>query len=178
MLARRRALRGCVSPYSVTVALPGTYTLSVRAVNIEGGADPTPATRQWTVSAYPDTILDATPPNPSEDSTATFEFSSDQDGVTYECALDEAVDDQVWVPCTSPKEYTGLIYGEHAFAVRAIDALGHADPEPAEYEWDVAIAAPPVEITSGPAADGQHERDVRVLRGRHQPGVRVLARRR
>ena len=120
-----------------------------------------------------------TPPNPSENPTARFEFSSDQDGVTYECALDEAVDDQVWVPCTSPKTYTGLIYGEHAFAVRAIDALGHADLEPAEYEWDVAIAAPPVEITSEAGReDGQHERDVRVLRRRPQPGVRVLARRR
>ncbi len=57
----------------------------------------------------------------------------------------------MWIECESPKVYTGLIYGEHAFAVRAIDALGHADLEPAEYEWDVAIAAPPVEITSKPA---------------------------
>ena len=141
----------CVSPYSVSVSAPGVYTLSVRALNIAGGADPTPATRQWTVSAHPDTILDLTPPNPSENATATFEFSSDQAGVTFECALDEAVDEQVWIECASPKVYTGLIYGEHAFAVRAIDALGHADLEPAEYEWDVAIAAPPVEITSKPA---------------------------
>ena len=142
----------CLSPYSASVPVPGVYTLSVRAVNIAGGVDPTPATRQWTVTSYPDTILDVTPPNPSDDSTATFEFSSDQEGVTFECALDDAVDDQVWVPCTSPKEYTGMIYGEHAFAVRAIDALGHIDPEPAEYEWEVGIIAPTVELTSKPAA--------------------------
>ena len=56
---------------------------------------------------------------PAEDTTsseATFTFTSSDPGSTFECFLDG-----LYEPCTSPKTYTGLIRGDHVFAVRATD---------------------------------------------------------
>ena len=141
----------CETPYQLTGVAAGDHELSVRAINSVGGAG-TPATRAWTVLAPPDTTLLTFPEDLSEETTATFTFSSDQSGVTFQCALDEAVDDLVFVPCSSPQTYTDLIFGEHDFAVRAIDAEGNFDPTPAEYSWRVGGPAPPVTIDAQPAA--------------------------
>ena len=84
--------------------------------------DPTPATHSWTVEALPETILQRGADNPTNDTEATFAFDSTDSDVTFECALDEAVDDAVFSPCTSPHTYTDLIFGEHDFAVRAVDS--------------------------------------------------------
>ena len=142
----------CESPYQLTGVVPGNYELLVRALNSEGGADPTPASYRWTVAAPPDTTLLTTPDAQTDETTATFTFESDQQGVTFECALDEAADDLVFTPCDSPQTYTDLIFGEHDFAVRARDAEGHVDLTPAEYHWNIGGVAPPVTIDSAPDA--------------------------
>ena len=139
----------CETPYHLDNVLTGAHRLLVRAMNVAGGVDTTPAEWLWTVSPTPETTLTATPPLSTNDKTATFEFTSDLSGVTFECALDAAVDDEVFVPCTSPKTYTNLIFGSHDFAVRARIGDGF-DLTPAEYTWDVGGAAPPVTILSGP----------------------------
>ena len=54
----------------------------------------------------PDTTLLTRPANPTDEKTATFTFQSDQPGVTFECALDDAVDEEVFSPCTSPSPTT------------------------------------------------------------------------
>jgi large repetitive protein len=141
----------CETPYQLTGVAAGAHELSVRAVNSVGGVG-TPATHAWTIQAPPDTTLLTFPTDPTEETTATFTFDSDQDGVTFECALDEAVDDQVFTPCSSPHTYNDLIFGEHEFAVRAIDAQGNFDPTPAEYLWQVGGPAPPVAIDAAPDA--------------------------
>ena len=84
-----------------------------------------------------------------EDGTATFTFTSNLQNVTFECALDEAVEGG-FAPCSSPVTYENLIFGEHDFAVRAKDAAGNVDPTPAEWSWEVGGFAPPVVISSGP----------------------------
>ena len=169
----------CVSPYSVTVALPGTYTLSVRAVNIEGGADPTPATRQWTVSAYPDTILDATPPNPSEDSTASVRVLVRPAGRHIPVRARRG----------SRRPGVGAVHlaaGLHRPDLRRARVRSPRDRRTRPRRSGAGRvrvgrrhrrAARRHHVRPGPA-DGRDERDVRVLRQRHQPGVRVLARRR
>ena len=141
----------CETPYQLTGVAAGAHELSVRAINSVGGAG-TPATRAWTVLAPPDTTLLTHPDAQTNDTTAEFTFSSDQSGITFECALDEAVDDLVFVPCSSPQTYDNLIFGEHDFAVRAIDAEGNFDPTPAEFQWQVGGLAPPVTIDAAPAA--------------------------
>ena len=78
--------------------LPGEHELLVRAVNELGVFDATPARHRWTQESL-DTFVDAGPDEATESSTATFEFSSDYPGATFECLLDDAVSYQ---PCSRP----------------------------------------------------------------------------
>ena len=42
-----------------------------------------------------------------------------------------------WTACSSPKTYTDLGTGMHAFQVRAIDKNGNVDPTPATDTWRI-----------------------------------------
>ena len=82
------------------------------------------------------------PPDPTNDSSPTFSFSSGEPGSTFACHLDDAA----FAPCTSPKTYTDLADGSHTFAVRATDAAGNAGAD-TTYTWTIDTAAPTVTIT-------------------------------
>lgn len=47
-----------------------------------------------------------------------------------------------WLPCTSPKQYTGLVLGDHSFAVRATDRDLLTDATPATRNWTVLGTLP------------------------------------
>ena len=66
--------------------------------------------------------------------TATFSFSSNEPGSTFECSLD----DGAFTPCTSPLTLTGLSAGAHVLRVRALDASGNIDPTPTVFTFSVA----------------------------------------
>jgi hypothetical protein len=83
----------------------------------------------------PDTILTSYPPNPSNSTSATFEFTCNEGNCTFECQLDYSA----WETCTSPKTYTNLSEGSHTFSVRAIDSAGNVDPTPAAYSWTISL---------------------------------------
>lgn len=93
--------------------------------------------RNWTVAVVPHATITDEPPNPSESTDATFEFTSDQSGATFECSLDGASPSA----CTSPAEYHGLSEQQHSFAVRAVDPKAGPGPA-AEYRWEVKASAP------------------------------------
>ncbi|MDZ5622522.1 right-handed parallel beta-helix repeat-containing protein [Nocardioides sp. HM23] len=148
----------CDSPYQFN-ALLGEHTLRVRALTDTGVLDATPAVYTWTVLARPVATVDSgpedqepsTPDVENESRTATFEFSSDQPGSTFECRLTSEAGGTTWQACTSPKTYQNLALEEHTFEVQAINAAGHASFLPAQFEWEVAdLTAPHVTIDSGP----------------------------
>ena len=95
----------------------------------------------------PNTTISSAPANPTNATGASFEFSSNEAGSSFECQLDGGG----YSACSSPKSYTGLADGSHTFQVRAIDAVGHPDATPASHSWTVDTAAPETSITSGPA---------------------------
>ena len=95
----------------------------------------------------PNTTISSAPANPTNATAASFEFSSNEAGSSFECQLDGGG----YSACSSPKSYTGLADGSHTFQVRAIDAVGHPDATPASHSWTVDTAAPETSITSGPA---------------------------
>jgi Bacterial TSP3 repeat/Right handed beta helix region len=152
----------CISPKAYSGLAVGSHAFSVKATDAAGNADASPATRGWTVQATtPPPPTDTTPPEttissgPAGTTTATganFEFSSSESGSTYQCSLDSGS----WTSCISPKAYSGLAVGSHAFAVKATDAAGNTDASPATRSWTVASAPdttpPNTSIKSGPAS--------------------------
>jgi large repetitive protein len=147
------AFQSCSSPREVQGLAPGVHTFSVRAKDWTGAVDPTPATHAWTVGSPPNTTIGGGPDSETDSRDASFTFSSNRAGVTFECALDpaEGQEESAFEPCTSPAGYTGLELGEHVLHVRARDAAGTADPSPAEYEWAIGhMTAPVTTIVSGP----------------------------
>jgi hypothetical protein len=142
-------------------ALFGQHTLHVRAVSETGVRDVSPASHTWTVLARPMATIDLEPADEdpvelgvqTDNQSATFEFSSDQTGSTFECSLAGETTATGWVSCTSPETYDDLaIDEEYTFEVRAISAAGHASFVPAQFEWEILdLTAPTVSITAGPS---------------------------
>ena len=135
----------CTSPVTYSSLAQGGHTFEVRATDLAGNPDPTPASFSWTVdSVVPDTTIVSTPPSLSNSGSLSFTFSSNEAGATFQCSLDGAA----FTTCTSPRTYTNLLDGLHAFQVRARDAAGNMDPTPASYSWTVDRTAPIASITS------------------------------
>ncbi len=143
----------CTSPRSYSALAEGPHDFEVRAIDIAGNADPTPAVFNWTIdSKAPDTAIETKPAALTSSATADFAFSGD-DGAgsgiaSFECRRDGGA----WAPCTSPQQYSALAEGAHSFEVRAIDQAGNADPSAAAFAWTVDTTAPVTQIDSGPAA--------------------------
>ena len=78
----------------------------------------------------PDTTITKAPPAKTKNSAATFEFSSSEEGSTFECSLDGAP----FSPCTSPTQVS-VGKGTHTMSVRATDAAGNVDETPASATW-------------------------------------------
>ena len=138
----------CSSPKVYTGLSDGLHIFYVRAIDLAGNIDPSPGGYVWVIDTTPpDTIITSYPPNPSNFSTATFEFTCDEELCTFQCKLDA----DSWEGCSSPKTYTGLSEGSHAFYVRAIDSAGNIDSSPASYTWTIIDITPPdTTITSYP----------------------------
>ena len=92
----------------------------------------------------PETVLEAMPEALTNQTDATFEFSCEPEPCTFECSLDDEVEQ-----CSSPHIYTDLPDGEHHFQVRAIDDED-VEGEWVEYFWTIDTAAPQVVGLSGP----------------------------
>jgi pimeloyl-ACP methyl ester carboxylesterase len=88
--------------------------------------------------------------------SATFAFTSGEAGPTFACSLDSAT---LFEPCTSPKAYTGLAFGQHTFPVKATDAAGNIDGSPASRTWMVQAPARDIGLPPSGAWLGAYHRD-------------------
>jgi CSLREA domain-containing protein len=134
----------CETPYTWQNLLGGVYTFEVRAVDMAGNTDATPASYGWTVVAEPTTTITASPLDPTELRSATFEFTANVAGSTFECSLDGALP----APCSSPVTYNNLAFGLHTFFVFATAPGGFVDETGAEFEW--VIENLQTSLTDGP----------------------------
>src|SRR5207244_7811802 len=97
------------------------HLFEVRAIDLLGNVDPTPAGWPWTIdSAAPDTQITIAPPDPSALASAHFEFTASEPG-SFECALDGGA----FAACSSPLDSAALADGSHTFQARAIDLAGN-----------------------------------------------------
>ena len=138
----------CSSPQSYAGLSGGSHTFEVRATDVAGNTDATPASFSWTVdTTAPDTSIDSSPSDPTGATGASFDFSSTEGGSTFECELDGGG----FSSCSSPQSYAGLSGGSHTFEVRATDVAGNTDATPASFSWTVDTTAPDTSIDSSPS---------------------------
>jgi len=101
--------------------------------------NPLAADHSWSFTTAadspPETTIDSGPSGTVGADSASFTFSSDLPGSSFECSLDS----QPFASCSSPKAYTGLADGEHNLAVRATGPSGTVDPTPAQRTWTVEM---------------------------------------
>ena len=138
----------CASPHVLSGLSQGEHTIAVRAVDLAGKTDATPATRSWTVDTVDPTVIDLTGPSGvvvDPDFTAVLTYQADEPA-TFECRLVPAS----FVPCGSTMSYDGLPDGSYRFEVRAIDRAGNRSPV-ASREWTLVTDPPETTITSAPS---------------------------
>jgi hypothetical protein len=146
--------QNCASPKSYSGLDEGSHTFEVRSRDDAGNVSSPTASDTWTVtdSDAPDTFIDNAPDDPMTGTAASFTFSSDEAGATFECRLDTPAGAGTFQPCTSPQAYTGLNPGNHTFRVRATDLDSNVDQSPAVASW--AISPPATPGTSQPGPTG------------------------
>ena len=117
-------------------------------------SEQTPSPRNNTVTPTetncpvpPATTLSTTgrPTNPTNQTSATFNFTATGNFTGFECKLDT---DAGFAACTNPKTYTAgqIAEGSRTFQVRAVGP-GGPDATPAFYTWRVDTTPPDTEIT-------------------------------
>jgi large repetitive protein len=153
----------CTSPVNYTGLALGDHELRVRATDPAGNVDPTPASFAWRVIAdtvAPETTLGSppggAPPATTTEKNATFTFTADDPGASFECSLDGGT----FNACSSPKQYTNLSTEAHSFRVRAKDAAGNTGPA-ASYFW--TIEAPPTPTCTASTVTAAANADAWVL---------------
>ena len=135
----------------LTVTVPGdaTTTFWATATDAAGNvsACSTSSLAYREDSTGPNTTIDSGPSSPTNDSTPTFGFSSDETPSSFECRVDAGT----WADCDSSHTTLDLPDGTHIFEVRATDAAGNPDSTPASASITVDTTAPETTIDSGPA---------------------------
>lgn len=94
------------------------------------------------VLAGPDTQIVSAPPLQTNQTTATFNFSSNTPGVSYECSFNAGA----YAGCLSPVTRNSLSAGSYTFCVRAVDSATK-DDSPACHSWTVDLVPPEAHIS-------------------------------
>jgi hypothetical protein len=106
----------------------------------------------WATGAFaagnpPAPAITASPPNPTNLTTAAFSFTDSQGGVSFQCKLDGAA----YAGCTSPVSYSGLTAGAHQFRVQALSG-SNKSPE-TTFSWTVDLTPPAAPTISAKPTD-------------------------
>jgi hypothetical protein len=143
------AFSPCSSPKDYSGLAEGGHTFAVKGVDGVGNASAA-TSYGWTIDLTNPVVTSdpaSQPPALTNHTSASFAFTSNHPGSSFECRLDNGQ----FSPCTSPKSYSGLPDGLRRFGVRATDTGGHLGLETV-YEWTIDTVPPATTITSGPPA--------------------------
>ena len=147
-----RSDNGSWSVDSLATLVEGDYVAHAEQDGVAGAGYS--AEHEFSVDTTPpDTFITFGPWGGTPSDSASFGFDSSENSSTFQCRLDGGS----WAACPSPAEYTGLADGSHTFDVRAIDAAGNVDSDPATRTWAVDRSLPAVTIDS--PADGSFRND-------------------
>ncbi|WP_181885168.1 Ig-like domain-containing protein [Pontibacter diazotrophicus] len=95
----------------------------------------------------PETSIAAKPLEISNNSVASFGFSSNEGGAGYEVSIDGAAFSAASTPYSIE-----LADGIHTLQVRAKDEAGNTDSTPAAFTWTIDTQAPDAPVVAGPAS--------------------------
>ncbi len=141
------ALAACQDAAAPQESLPHGLDDASFTLPADASSDAPPADATLPDETPPETVFTLTPSSPTSSRSASFEFTADEPGCVFRCALDGAE----LAACTTP--YTIVVGdGEHTLLVVALDAAGNADATPATHAWVVDSSAPETTITSRPPA--------------------------
>jgi RNA polymerase sigma factor (sigma-70 family) len=136
----------CSSPVHLGGLAVGSHTFSVRATDKVGNVGQ-PASASWTYTP-PDTTppkvtITSGPSGKTTDASASFSFSADEAGSSFQCSLDGGA----FNACDSPAFYGGLAPGSHSFSVRATDKAGNTS-QPVTRSWTITAPLPDLVVAS------------------------------
>ncbi|MFC7359488.1 right-handed parallel beta-helix repeat-containing protein, partial [Nocardioides astragali] len=138
----------CASPLRRQGLAQGVHHVEVRATDLAGNTDASPASFTWRIdTTAPETSITDRPAELTASSSAAFGLAADEPDSTFECSLDGGA----FTSCATPVEYAGLGEGSHTFRVRSTDLAGNTDAGPATYTWTIDTIAPETTIDTGPA---------------------------
>jgi Ca2+-binding RTX toxin-like protein len=136
--------------YTTSALAAGAHTFSVKAKSSAGVADPSAATRSFTVdTAAPDTSIEFGPEGLVSTSQPELGYLSTEEESSFECRFDSAA----YVACNEDEFFpaTPLANGAHAYSVRAVDPAGNVDSTPATGSFSVDATPPSAQATGGPS---------------------------
>ena len=136
------AFTACSSGKTYSGLARTTHTFAVKAQDALGNQSAA-TSFTWTIdtTAPPRPTITTRPPTPTNQTGATFGFTSTESGVSFLCQIDGGG----FSPCTSPHTYAGLSVGNHTFSVKAQDAAGNQSLA-ASVTWTID-GTPPVAPT-------------------------------
>ncbi len=122
---------GC-DPVTIASDTPAAGTTLTCTATSAGGMTSKSVTIKRRAGAALETTITKHPPKSTRRHRARFKFTSTANGSTFECGLDG----KRFKKCSSPKKIR-VGTGDHTFAVRATDAAGNVEDEPATFKWTV-----------------------------------------
>jgi hypothetical protein len=132
------------SPLSYLNIPDGSHQFLVTSTDAAGNQQ----SAQWTWNidtTAPVPAITQSPTSLTNQSSATFKFSSNESGSTYSCKVDAGS----YSSCTSPLTYTGLSDGSHTFTLQATDQAGNVSAG-LSYAWSIDTVAPSATVSTGP----------------------------
>ncbi|MFZ5443974.1 MAG: Ig-like domain-containing protein, partial [Myxococcota bacterium] len=146
----------CADPSTLTGLSQGSHTLAVRAVDLAGNVDPTPASWSWSVdSIAPAAPVVVAPANGSStnDTTPTFAGTAEPnatvsvivDGVIVGTTTANAAGAWSFTPATP------LATGSHTVRATATDAAGNTSPSSGTNSFTIDVTPPAAPVVLAPA---------------------------
>jgi hypothetical protein len=131
---------------TLTGVAEGSHTYTAKATDAAGNTSGASNTRTVEVDTRAPSITITSGPasgNTATSASASFGFSSNETGSSFQCSLDGAA----YTTCTSPQDYSNLSEGSHTFSVKATDAAGNTGA-PVSRTWTVDTTVPTVGIVT------------------------------
>ncbi|MGB1584036.1 MAG: Ig-like domain-containing protein, partial [Solirubrobacterales bacterium] len=130
----------CTSTMNLTSLADGNYTIQVRAVDLSGNTDSTPASHSWTVDTTPPAgnVVEQTGTG-GNGVPPTFTISSDDPGATQTCAINGGTP----VACSSPYTPSGLAPGNYSMLVTFTDEAGNSSTRSLNFVVTAPVVTPP-----------------------------------